>query len=191
MKYRALLIALLTVPAFNSAEGASIPITYSLAGTGTVVDATSTTLTLEAQADATFLSGDANLDAAWNPADYSDHAILDLTNSLLNGTFTLVFADGDTLTGNVFEDQSAIDASQTGPFTQILTFTGGTGEFDGATGSLSGDGFLGTTDFTVSGNGAVNISTTPEPATIALIFTGSVAVIIGARRSRRVPSQTK
>jgi hypothetical protein len=63
----------------------------------------------------------------------------------MNGSFTLSFTDGQTLSGKVFEDNIAILASptQTGPFTQTLTFTGGTGEFAGATGSLSGHGLHG------------------------------------------------
>jgi hypothetical protein len=42
------------------------------------------------------------------------------------------------LSGNLFENDSAVLATNTGPFTQTLTFTGETGEFAGATGSVSG-----------------------------------------------------
>jgi hypothetical protein len=101
-----------------------IPVTCSLTGTGTVVGATSTTLTLDAAALGSVLSGNAGLNTAWNPVTYSDEAVLDLNTGLLNGSFTLSFADGETLSGNVFEDNTAILASptQTGPFTQTLTF---------------------------------------------------------------------
>ena len=175
------LSAALAVVAFAAtcipAKADSIAITYSLTGTGTVVSATATTLTLEAQASGSILSTDPGLNAAWNPVMYSDQSVLDLTTSLLNGTFTLSLANGDILTGNVFEDQSAIGVSQTGPFTQTLTFTGGTGKFAGATGSVSGNGFLGTTDFTVSGSGAVNASAVPEPASATLILGGLVLIM--------------
>lgn len=171
----------------SPARADTLAITYNLSGTGTVVDATDTTLTLNAQAGGSVLSSDPARNAAWNPVSYSDQAVLDLTTNLLNGSFTLSFADGDTLTGHVFEDDSIIDAnpSQTGPFTQTLTFTGGTGEFAGATGSVSGNGFLGTTDFTVSGSGAVNASPTPEPASTTLLL-GGLALLIGSlwRRTR-------
>ncbi|HZQ52706.1 MAG TPA: hypothetical protein VFB14_10945 [Bryobacteraceae bacterium] len=39
--------------------------------------------------------------------------MLDLTTNLLNGTFSLVVADGDALFGNVSEDQTAPDTAQT------------------------------------------------------------------------------
>lgn len=129
------------------AQADSIAVTYSLTGTGTVQSATDTTLTLAAAAYGSVLSGSSDLNEAWNPVSYSDVSVLDFTTNLLNGDFTLTFADGDTLTGTVFEDQTIPDtsATQTGPFSQTLTFTQGTGEFAGATGSVSGQGFLGTT----------------------------------------------
>lgn len=152
----------------------SIPVTYNLTGTGIVQDATDTTLTLAASANGSFLSNNSGLNAAWNPVSYSDISVLDLTTNLLNGTFTLTLANGDTLTGKVFEDQTIPDMSptQTGPFSQTLTFTGGTGTFAGATGSLSGEGFLGTTEFSVSGNGTISTPNVPEPASATLLVCG-------------------
>lgn len=167
------------------ARGDSIAITYTLIGTGTVQSATDTTLTLVASANGSFLSGNAGQDAAWNPISYSDTSILDFTTNLLNGVFTLTLADGDTLTGDVFEDQTVPDTSpsQTGPFSQVLTFTGGTGAFAGATGSVSGQGFLGTTVFAVSASGTVNTSAVPEPAPAALLI-GGLALICVKRWGR-------
>ncbi len=167
------------------AEAGSIAITYNLTGTGTVQSATDTTLTLVASANGSILSGNSGLDAAWNPVSYSDVSVLDFTTNLLNGNFTMTFADGDTLTGNVFEDQTAPDTSptQTGPFSQSLTFTGGTGAFAGASGSVSGQGFLGTTEFTVSGSGNVNTPAVPEPATESLLICGLGLISIRLRRS--------
>jgi hypothetical protein len=172
--------ALATVPLANAE---SVAITYSLTGTGTVVGGTATTLDLDAQAAGSILSSDASLNAAWNPVSYSDQSVLDFTTNLLNGTFTFTLADGATLTGNVFEDQTAADTSptQTGPFPQTLTFTGGTREFTGATGSVSGIGFLGTTGFTVSGNGIVNASAVPEPAPVALLIAGLALVTMAGK----------
>jgi hypothetical protein len=179
LKTTGILSVSLLVVVCSPARADSMAISYSLSGIGTVVDATDTTLTLDAQADGSVLSSDPGRNALWNPVTYSDQSVLDSTTNLLNGTFSLSFADGGTLTGDVFEDDSVVDASptQTGPFTQTLTFTGGTGEFAGATGSVSGDGFLGTTDFTVSGTGTVNASATPEPASIAL-FLGGLSLLI-------------
>jgi hypothetical protein len=169
------------------ARADSIAITYNLTGTGTVQSATDTTLTLVASASGSILSSDPGRNAAWNPVSYSDVSVLDLTTGLLNGNFSLVFADGDTLLGTVFEDDSTIDASpsQTGLFPQTLTFTAGTGEFAGATGSVSGQGFLGTTVFTVSGSGTVNTAAVPEPAPAALLFGGLALISIRRWRPRR------
>jgi hypothetical protein len=160
-----------------------IPISYSLAGTAAVQSATDTTLTLEAVASGSVLSGNPDLNTVWNPITYSDLSVLDFTTGLLSGSFTLTLADGDTLIGSVFENDSAIDASptQTGPFTQTLTFTGGTGAFTGATGTVSGEGFVGAIDFTASGSGTLNTTATPEPASFALII-GGLLVMMGASR---------
>jgi hypothetical protein len=166
-------------------HASSIPITYTLAGTGSVVGATASTLTLEAAAHGSFLSGNPAINSSWNPTTYSDLGVLDFSNGLFNGTFTALFASGDTLMGDIFEDQSAIAASatQTGPFSQTLTFTGGTGEFAGATGSVSGDGILGTMGFAVSGSGVVNVVATPEPTSGTLFLAGLVLLVAGAWRS--------
>jgi hypothetical protein len=156
------------------AQADSIAVTYNLTGMGTVENETDTTLTLAANANGSILSGTSNLDAAWNPVSYSDLSVLDFTTNLLNGNFTLLLADGDTLTGTIFEDQTIPDTSptQTGPFSQILTFTGGTGAFAGANGSVSGQGFLGATEFTVVGSGKINTPEAPEPTTVTLFAFG-------------------
>jgi hypothetical protein len=165
-----------------SAHADSIPITYSLSGMGTVVGSTNTTLTLDGQFSGSVLSGDPNLNAAWNPVSYTDHSVADLTTGLLNGTFSFVFANGETLSGNVSEDVSAVIANGTGAFTQTLSFTGGTGEFAGVTGSASGSGSVDTTVTTVSGSGTLNTAAVPEPSPAALLV-GALALMV-ARRCR-------
>ena len=174
------------LPLAIPAQASPIAVTYSLTGMGTVVNATDTTLTLVGQFSGTVLSGDPTLNTAWNPVTYTDHSVADLTTGLLNGTFSFVFANGDTLSGNVFENVSAIVASPdgTGPFTQTLSFTGGTGEFAGATGSVSGSGSVGTTTGTVSGSGTINTTAVPEPASAALLLGGLAVIIAGRLRFR-------
>jgi hypothetical protein len=180
------IVASFVLPLAIPAHANSIAITYSLTGMGTVVDATDTTLTLVGQFSGSFLSNDSGLNAAWNPVTYTDHSVADLTTGLLNGNFSFVFANGDMLSGNVFEDVSAIIASPdgTGPFTQRLSFTGGTGEFAGATGSASGNGFAGTETGTVSGTGTLNTAAVPEPASPALLVGGLALLFAGRLRLR-------
>jgi hypothetical protein len=127
-KEHAVLIAL-TFTALAAAKAEPITITYSFSGAGTVVGSTDTTLTLDTQASGSILSASPGMNAAWNPISYSELCVLDLTTNLLQGNFTITFQDGDTLTGTDLENDTALDTSptQTGPFSQTLTFTGGAG----------------------------------------------------------------
>jgi hypothetical protein len=114
--------------------------------------------------------------------------VADLTTGLLNGTFSMTFANGDMLFGSLFEDVSAVIATGgVGPFTQTFTFTGGTGAFAGATGGASGGG-TGTSNGTmVSGSGtltAVGVAT-PEPASVALILGGVVVMLVSRKLGRQ------
>ena len=162
------------------AEANSIPIAYSFAGASLAPPVQSgTTLIIDNFATGSILSGDPALNAIWNPVTFQNHCVVDLTTGLLHGTITFVFADGATLFGNEFEDVSAVVATGgTGPFTEIYTFTGGTGEFAGATGSVSGGGIGVATGFTESGSGTLNAPAVPEPASAAL-FLGGLALLIG------------
>jgi hypothetical protein len=57
--------------------------------------------------------------------------VIDLTTGLLNGTFTMTFANEDVLTGNLLEDVSQVipTGGTSGMFTQTFTFTGGPAHF--------------------------------------------------------------
>jgi hypothetical protein len=171
-----------------SAQAATIGISYSLSGgpTGPPV-VSGSTLILDGLFTGSVLSGNPALNAVWNPVTYSDHSVADLTTGLLNGTFSVIFADGDTLTGKLFENVSAVIATGgTGPFTQTFTFTGGTGAFAGATGSASGAGISTSTGTTVSGSGTLTAAgvAAPEPASVALLL-GSLVVIVAKGRLTR------
>jgi hypothetical protein len=147
-----------------------------------------TTLILDGLFTGTVLSGNPALNAVWNPVTYSDHSVADVTTGLLNGTFSMAFANGDRLSGNLFEDVSAVVATGgVGPFTQIFTFTGGTGEFAGATGSASGGGIATSNVTTVSGGGTLTTAGVgaPEPASVALILGGLVVIVAKGRLIRQ------
>jgi hypothetical protein len=182
--------ALIAIMAFGSpTQAATIAINYEFDGVAEVVDGTATTLTLDALATGMITTNNAAQNAIWNPVSYSDESILDLNTGFLSGDFTMMFADGATLTGSVFEDDSAVlqSASQTGPFTQTLTITGGTNEFAGATGEVSGVGFIGPVGFSVQGNGTLNVATAPEPSSATLAF-GALAILVagGHRFAKRL-----
>jgi hypothetical protein len=175
--------------AIVSAQAGTISISYNLSGgpTGPPV-VSGTTLILDGLFTGSVLSGNPVLNAAWNPVTYSDHSVADLTTGLLNGTFSITFANGDALFGNVFEDVSALVASGgTGPFSQTFTFSGGTGEFVGASGSTSGGGIATSTGSTVSGSGILTAAgvNAPEPGSVALFLGGLVAIVIKRRNILR------
>jgi len=156
-----------------------IPITYSLTGGPIAPPVVSgTTLILDGYFTGSIVSGDTSLDTGWNPVTYQDHSIVDLTTGLLHGTISILFANGDTLAGNVFEDVSELVATGGGSFTQTLTFTGGSGMFAGATGSVSGSGVAGGT---VSGSGVLNAPAIPEPGSIGLLLGGFAVLGVSGR----------
>jgi hypothetical protein len=170
-----------------AAQADTIGITYSFAGAPSAPPVlTGTILTLDGLANGSILSGNPGLNAIWNPVTFHTHNVVDVTTGQNNGSFSMTFANSDTLSGNLFEDDSAVLATNTGPFTQTLTFTGGTGEFAGTTGSVSGGGFIGTTGFTTSGSGALTAAgvSAPEPASVALIF-GGLLVMVASRKPVR------
>lgn len=167
------------------ARAGTINFTYSLTGTGTVTGMTSTTLDLLGNYSGSIDQFDPAKNAVWNPVTYTDVSQADFSTGLLNGTFSITFANGEILSGVVGEDVSALISSPdgTGPYTQTLTFTGGTGEFAGANGYASGTGFNGPVTGTVSGTGTLNAPglTTPEPGSAALMFGGLVLIALRRR----------
>src|ERR1700722_8952558 len=169
------------------AQAGTIAVTYTFdrgpVGPGVPVG---TILTADHFATGSVLSGNPSLNAIWNPVTYLSHDVIDLTTGLLNGAFIMTFADGNTLSGNLFVDLSQAFANGVGPTPQTFTFTGGTGEFAGATGSFSGSGDLVGNGFTISGSGTINApAIVPEPASAALLLGGGLALILGSfRRSK-------
>jgi hypothetical protein len=64
---------------------------------------------------------------------------LDITGKvpIYSGTFTITALNGDTLTGAYQGVGTAIDSGGFSPFSGVLTVTGGTGRFQGASGVVS------------------------------------------------------
>jgi len=170
--------------------GDSIPVAINFTGAPvTPLIATGTTVNFESEATASIVSGDPNLNASWNPVLFHCFDAIDLTTALDNASFTFTFANGDTLFGNSVADDSAVLATFMGPYTETLTFTGGTGAFLGATGAISGGGLITATGFTLSGTGTLTapglVATTPEPGTWLLVLSGCCSLAaLGVRKGR-------
>lgn len=181
---RMLWIPLLALTLATSGQlfGDSIPVKINLTGAPvTPLVMTGTTVTFESAATGSILSNDPGLSTGWNPVMFHCYDAIDLTTALDNAIFTLTFANGDTLFGSLVDDDSTVLATFTGPYTAIMTFTGGTGEFLGATGSILGGGFIAGSGFTLSGSGTVTapglVATTSEPSTWLLSLSGMCGLI--------------
>jgi len=136
-------IAILASIASIPSQATTISITYTNTGNLTTAPVLNgTLLTLDALATGSVLSSSSSVNAIGNPVSFHTHDFLDITTGQDSGTFSITFANGEILSGNVFEtDSLALLTTNLGPFTQTLIFTGGTGEFAGATGSTFGGGW--------------------------------------------------
>lgn len=164
----------------------TITISYSFAGATTAPPViTGTTLTVDGLATGSVTQWNPAVNTPWNPVTFHTHNVVDLTNGLDNGSFSMTFANGDMLSGDLFENDSAVAANGTGSAFQRLTFTAGTGEFAGATGAVTGEAFVGTNGFTTSGSGSLTAAGVfaPEPASIVMLF-GGLLVIAATRKLR-------
>jgi hypothetical protein len=136
------------------------------------------TLTVEHLLSGSILSGNPGLDAALNPVTGQDHDVIDLTTGILDGSVSFLFANGESLFGT--QHVVGVDASSQ---MQVLTFSRGTGEFAGATGSGLGTGSLTSTGYMVFGSGVINtVSAVPEPASATLFLASCFALLIIKRR---------
>ncbi len=109
------------------------------------------------------------------------------TGDISNGLFSFDFANGNTFFGTI---SGTTAPAVNGVATNLFTFsiTGGTGLFNGATGTLSGPGsvtFL-PGNFT-NGTNTLNgtITTVPEPTTMLLLGTGLAGVATKVRKRRK------
>jgi hypothetical protein len=146
----------------------TISATYSFTGNAQNVVIANGFLTADG-----FAVGDVN---TWSGVMFDTHNDINLTTLQNYGTFTMIFPDGDTAFGDLYENDINVSlATFTGPFTQVLTFTGGTGQLALVTGSLSGGGFIYPTSYMTSGTGtlaAPALSASPEPGSGLLLLIG-------------------
>ena len=170
----------------------TVSITYSFTGGLTAPpDLQADGLHLQASATGTVDEFNPVVNAAWNPVTFDTTDVLDLSTGLDNGTFTWSFANGDKLFGTMFEDDTMVNPmTNIGPYLQTLTFTGGTGEFLGAMGSSSGNGFLSAPTFTISGSGSLTapgLESVPEPGSLSLMLGAGLVGAMALRRKKAVP----
>jgi hypothetical protein len=124
---------------------------------------------------------------------FDTHNHINLTTLQNFGTFTIIFPDGDTAFGNLFEDDVNVSLlTFSGPFTQTLTFTGGSGAFANASGTLNGGGFIYPTYYSTSGSGTLtgpDLVSSPEPGSEVLLLIGLATAAFGRfKRSRAMTS---
>ena len=90
------------------------------------------------------------------------------TFDLMGGVFVLTFADGDQIEG-FYGGQAAVSPPSRSTARLNLTVTSGTGAFDGATGTIDGDGigvFVGEGNFSLSLDGLVVTAGRPDPVRV-------------------------
>ena len=169
------------------AQAGTVEISYDFAGNLTAPPVqVGNLLYLTASATGSVDEFNPVVNAAWNPVTFDTSDALDLTTGLDHGTFTWTFANGETLSGLLFEDDTQTDpATGLGPFAQTLTFTGGTGEFAGVAGSGSGDGEITADGYTLSANGSLSapgLVGVDEPGTAGLMLGGLLIAFMSLRR---------
>jgi PEP-CTERM motif len=122
----------------------------------------------------------------------STDTCLSLAGGLSAGTFIIDFGT-DAFNGTFSGGSTPTSTPFVSDTDWLFTILGGTGRFEGATGSFEG---LGTADATtrpthvsINFDGIINAPAVPEPASWALMLLGFGGIGLVARRGRRVVEQ--
>ncbi len=109
------------------------------------------------------------------------------TGDISNGLFSFDFANGNTLFGTISGTTALPPVGGVATNFFIFSITGGTGLFNGATGTLSGPGTLTfiTGGFNLTNTFSGTITTVPEPTTLLLLGTGLAGVVAKVRKKRK------
>lgn len=166
--------------ASGAAQAGTVSVSYSFSGAlqGTPV-VNGNFLTVEGIGTGTVDDSNPAVNNVLNPVTLDTFDDVNLTTGINNGTFTMTFANGDTVSGTLYENDQKVNINTaTGPITQTLTFTSGTGLFAGINGSTNSTGSLVGGAYSLSGSGTLTAPAlvTPEPQSLLLAF-GGVALL--------------
>ena len=155
-------------------EGATIQTTYGFTGSAGNIVIENGFLTADGVASGSL--------GNTTGVEFDTHNNINLTTLQNFGTFTMRFPDGSTASGNLHEDDTDVSLETfSGPFRQILTFTGGAGIFVDVSGVLTGGGNIFPTYYTTSGEGTLTgpgLVLTPEPGSSFLCVVGCVLIFL-------------